>query len=242
MARFKLVLTLSAIVLAMSFSVYYHFSMSTMEKWRDWQEVISVDSPTKSVTAVLEKNPHFGDKGYKPIIQVSLVNHSGIKRTVWASGEKSFPVLSWASETELTISYQHNMSSNYLPRTIVDGVEYSIALDMRLQENLFSNNSWEDWVWERKTLIKNPSSEVTAIVELGEHIYDGAAPILRVSLQGSNGKLEEVWSATEYSAKAELGWIDDNIFKISTNDSNSYSFYPAKRLDGKVYSIALEIR
>lgn len=228
--------------LIIGFIVSSYFSMTTWEKWHDWQELSSTSNIRNTMTAKLESNSHFGSEGYKPIVQVSLIEKSGMRRVVWGSGEKSSPVLTWVSDTELKISYKHNLSSNYYPTVIVDGTEYTITLDMNLESDSIYKSSWNEWSWEEHSIIKNHSSEIKAIIERGEHNYDGAAPILRVSLLDSEGKSHEVWSGTEFSSKPIVSWIDASTLEISVIDLNSYSFYPAKNLDKHVYNVALKLR
>lgn len=216
--------------------------MTTWEKWHDWQKLESATNPNETMTAMLEINSHFGSEGFKPIVQVSLIEKSGMRKVVWLSGEKSSPVLSWMSDTELKIAYQHNLSSDYHPFVIIDGTEYTITLDMNLESDSIYKDSWDDWSWEKYSVSKNPSSETKAIIERGKHNYDGAAPILRISLVDSEGKSQEVWSGTEVSSKPKVTWIDAFTLEISVIDLNSYSFYPAKRLDKHVYNVALKVR
>ena len=217
-------------------------SMTSAEKWQDWQAVLAMSNPDNSISAVLEKNQHFGSVGFKPIIRVSLYENSDFHKVVWESGEESSPKLSWKNATELTISYDHNLTVNYRPEVLINGVEYRTSLMMNIEIPPHYTSSWgSDWHWNQVKILKNSNNRVTAIIEIGENDFTNSAPVARVLLSGEEQHPTEIWSA---GAETALGpvvrWQDENTLLISVQEYHSYTFFPSKRINGEIYRVKLQ--
>jgi len=217
--------------------------MSNAERWCDWEVVHSLENPGKTITAVVDRNLHFGTEGFKPIIRVYLLQNDKTFQVVWESGEASKPSLSWKNETELVISYEHNLTVNYKPNVVIEGIEYLTTLDMNIEKLPHFTHSWgRGWFWKNAEILNNPGGSVTAILEIGENDITKSTPIARVLLSGDEQEQIEVWSsgATTVAARPVLRWSETNTLLISVNEYHSYTFFPAKRIGGEIISIEIQ--
>ena len=227
-------------------ALYYvspsEFSKTNSKKWRDWQTVHTLSNPGNAISAVLERNQHFGSVGFKPIIRVSLYENNQSYKVVWESGEASSPKLTWKNATELIISYEHNLTVNYRPEVLINGVEYRTSLMMNTEGGPHFSSQWSnDWHWSQVGILKNANNRMSAIIEIGENDFTNSAPISRVLLSGEGQEPIEIWSsATETTSGPVVRWQDENTLLISVQEYYSYTFFPSKRINGEIYRVQLQ--
>ncbi|QMU61673.1 MAG: hypothetical protein GKR92_08175 [Gammaproteobacteria bacterium] len=231
------IFSLSCIALLVSYLLYLtFFYQSSSDKWHDWIRINSLKNPQNVVEAIIEKNLHFGNEVVGNLLRVSLESEHDERITVWESTDKSYPSLTWDSDTNLIISYKSISTHSYSSIIELDGVTYTISLNMNPDFEHVTTDAWTGWEWHHVSTIDHPSNKITTFIERGTH--RDASPVIRVLLSSNHPPNSEVWVGAEFN-NPDISWEGDDQLIISSDENYFYSYFPTYKAGEMIYKITL---